>query len=157
MKRIQLVAHQSDEADILKALQAIDAVEIIASEAASADSPALAAAQERVQKLSAALSAMKPYASKKGLLSARPEQSLGTLKHALPQALSAGESVEADARELMRIKSDIEKNESITESLLPWLDFPADMQRFSQSRSVRYFAGRSSPAVGRRPNPSPPF
>lgn len=51
MKRLTLVAHKSDESDILKALQRLDAVEVIPGEEASATS-VLDVAEERVQRLS---------------------------------------------------------------------------------------------------------
>jgi hypothetical protein len=74
MKRITLVAHKADEADILKALQATDAVEIIENTDLLDDGAAeLAKAQERVHTLSAALTAMKPFAPKKDFFKRQAE------------------------------------------------------------------------------------
>lgn len=146
MKRITLIAHKEDEAAVLRALQAIDAVEIIDSADGRADAGELTKAQERVQKLSAALSVMKPYTPKKGLLSAAPEQSLQSIQQELPDALAAGALIEDDAHELSRIQAEIEKNESVIEALRPWLSFPADMQRFNSAKSVAYLPGILSEA-----------
>lgn len=142
MKRITLVAHKADEADILKALQATDAVEIIENTDLLDDGAAeLAKAQERVHTLSAALTAMKPFAPKKDFLSAKPKQSLETLRKELPDALVAAQRLEDDARELARVNSEIEQNELLMESLRPWQSFPADMQRFNSAKSIQYFPG----------------
>ncbi len=146
MKRITLIAHKTDEAEILKALQAIDAVEVLDSSDGRAATEAFAGAQEKVQKLDSALSLMKPYAAKKSMLSPAPEQSLQTLNSELPQALSAGDAIETDARALSRIHSEIEKNDALLETLRPWLSFPADMQRFNSARSIQYFPGILSEA-----------
>ena len=142
MKRITLVAHKADEADILKALQATDAVEVIENTDLRDDGAAeLTRAQERVHTLSAALTAMKPFAPKKGFLSAKPEQSLETLREALPEALVAAQRLDEEAHELARVNSEIEQNEQLMESLRPWRNFPADMQRFNSARSIQYFPG----------------
>lgn len=141
MKRITLVAHKSDEADILKALQATEAVEVLDNTDQHDDVAALTQAQEKVQVLSAALTAMKPFAAKKGFLSAKPEQSLDTLREELPGALEAAQHFEAEARELARMHSEIEQNDMLIESLRPWRTFPADMQRFNHARSIQYFPG----------------
>lgn len=142
MKRITLVAHKADEADILKALQATDAVEVIENTDLRDDGTAeLTRAQERVHTLSAALTAMKPFAPKKGFLSAKPEQSLETLREALPEALVAAQRLDEEAHELARVNSEIEQNEQLMESLRPWRNFPADMQRFNSARSIQYFPG----------------
>lgn len=37
--------------------------------------------------------------------------------------------------------SEMEKNASAIESLLPWIDFPADMQDYRKSKAIRYFPG----------------
>lgn len=141
MKRITLVAHKADEAAILKALQATDAVEVIENTDLRDDATELAKAQERVHVLSSALTAMRPFAQKKGFLSAKPEQSLETLREELPSALTTAQRFEAEARELARIQSEIEQNEALMESLRPWQSFPADMQRFNSARSIQYFPG----------------
>ena len=70
MKRLTLVAHKADEAEILKALQRLSAVEVIPEEeAAQTAAPALDEAEQRVQRLTGALNAIKPYAAKRSMLS----------------------------------------------------------------------------------------
>ena len=140
MKRLTLVAHKSDESDILKALQRLDAVEVIPGEEASATS-VLDVAEERVQRLSGALAVLRPYAAKKGMLTPRPETTVGAILQDLPEALSCGDEVESLQREMQRIKAEIDKNNGLIEMLQPWQNFPADMQAFRSAKTVRYFLG----------------
>lgn len=140
MKRLTLVAHKSDESDILKALQRLDAVEVIPGEEASATS-VLDVAEERVQRLSGALAVLRPYAAKKGMLTPRPETTVGAILQDLPEALSCGDEVESLQREMQRIKAEMDKNNGLIEMLQAWQNFPADMQAFRNAKSVRYFLG----------------
>ena len=140
MKRLTLVAHKSDESDILKALQRLDAVEVIPGEEASATS-VLDVAEERVQRLSGALAVLRPYAAKKGILTPRPETTVGAILQDLPEALSCGDEVESLQREMQRIKAEMDKNNGLIEMLQAWQNFPADMQAFRNAKSVRYFLG----------------
>ena len=140
MKRLTLVAHKSDESDILKALQRLGAVEVIPGEEASATS-VLDVAEERVQRLSGALAVLRPYAAKKGMLTPRPETTVGAILQDLPEALSCGDEVESLQREMQRIKAEMDKNNGLIEMLQAWQNFPADMQAFRNAKSVRYFLG----------------
>jgi V/A-type H+-transporting ATPase subunit I len=59
----------------------------------------------------------------------------------LPEAVSYSEQISSISRELASTKSEIDKNESTMDMLRPWEQFPADMQTFSNVRSVKYFTG----------------
>ena len=87
MKRITLIAHKSDEAAILQALQGTGAVEVIAGDEPRAENTGLFDAEERVQKLSSALALMRPYAKKRGMLSPDPEGTLAQIQATVSGAL----------------------------------------------------------------------
>ncbi len=141
MKRVTLVAHQHDEANILKALQATQSVQIVEANAEAPDETALAKAEEQVQKLSGALVTLRPFGPKRGLLTAQPEESVGTIAAKLPEALALSEKLESTARDLASVKSEMEQNETAVASLRPWEHFPADMRTYQSAKSVRYFTG----------------
>ncbi len=141
MKRMTLVAHKADEADILQAIQATQSVEVLESGEESAEQSALEKAEEKVQKLNDALKTLRPYGEKQGLLTAMPEASIADIAQQLPKALTFSDRLEGIARELASTRSEIEKNQTIIESLRPWERFPADMQTFQNVRGVKYFTG----------------
>ena len=141
MKRLTLVAHKADERAIIEALQPLQAVEVLKDENASFGADQLDAAESRVQQLSEALAILKPYGEKKGMLTPKPEASLDAIRSELPEALRHSEELEQCQRELARIRSEAEKNAAVIESLRPWESFPADMQAYKRSRTVRFFPG----------------
>ncbi len=141
MKRMTLVAHKADEAAILKTLQAIRSVEIIAEDGESAENTSLERAEARLQKLGDALVAIRPFSQKKSMLSAAPEAKVGQLSDTLPEALALSERLNAIGRDLASTKAEIEKNETLIESLRPWEAFPADMMAYQTSKRVKYFTG----------------
>ena len=140
MKRMTLVAHKADEADILSALQVTRAVEVISSGQDSGSST-LERAQSRVQQLGDALKAIHPYAQKKSFFSAPSEARAEELASLLPEAVSLSERLSSLNRELSSVKSEIDKNETLITALRPWEAFPADMQKYQQSKHVKYFTG----------------
>ncbi len=141
MKRITLVAHKADEANILSALQATNAVEVIPCEGESSSGVMLERASSRLQTLSDALKTIRPFAQKKSIFAAAPEVCASDIVQSLPEALSLSEHLGVLSRELSATKSEIEKNEAFIESLRPWQSFPADMQSYSVSKHVKYFTG----------------
>jgi len=141
MKRITLVAHKADEAAILKALQATQSVEIFKKGDTGANISALERAEARVQKLKDALITLHPFSEKRGFFASAPEMRADEIAQLLPEAVSCSEQIASISRELASTKSEIDKNESTMESLRPWEQFPADMQTFSNVRSVKYFTG----------------
>ncbi len=141
MKRITLVAHKTDEAAILKALQSAQAVEVLKSGEAAVAFNALEQAELRVQKLKDALTTLRPFGQKRGLLSTPPEMRAQDISLLLPEAVSYSERLAAISRELAATKSEIDKNESTIDALRPWEHFPADMQQFTHAKNVKYFTG----------------
>jgi len=141
MKRLTLVAHKLDEQAILAALQPLEAIEVIPAEDVSEEPLQLAAADDRVQSLAEALVLLKPYGEKRSFLSAKPEASLDEITAVLPSALQHCEEVDAFQRELSAIRSDMEKNNTVIETLLPWEKFPTSMENCRNSEYVRYFSG----------------
>ncbi|MEA4870779.1 MAG: V-type ATP synthase subunit I [Christensenella sp.] len=141
MKRITLIAHKGDEADILSALQATRAVEVIPFEGEGAGGALLERATARLQTLSDALKTIRPYAWKRGMFAAAPEVRATEIAQSLPEAIALSEKLSALSRELAATKSEIDKNETMIESLRPWSSFPADMQAYQTSKRVKYFTG----------------
>lgn len=141
MKRMTLVAHQADEAAIIKALQATQAVEVIKSGEAAASLAALEQADARVQKLKDALVTLRPFGEKRGFFSAAPDMRAEEISLMLPEAVSCSDRLSVISRELTATKSEMEKNETTIDALRPWENFPAQMQTFHLARSVKYFTG----------------
>lgn len=141
VKRLSLVAHKADEADILKALQRLNAVEVIPDGEATGPANALDEAEARVQRLSAAMAAVRPFAAKRSMLSPLPGASVGKIVDTLPTAMQYSEEIEALQREISGTRAKIDKNLGMLELLEPWLAFPADMQSYRNAKSVRYFTG----------------
>ena len=139
MKRMTLVAHKDDEAAILNALQAIRAVEVISSGQDNAAQAALERAQARMQQLSDAMKTVKPFALKKGFLTALQEAKAEELFDMLPEATALSERFSTLNRELSTTKSEIDKNESLINTLRPGGEFPADMQTNRPRKRVTYF------------------
>ena len=144
MKRIALVAHKADQEAILRALQATSAVQVIdaaGEEDAAQDDPKLSLKQNNVNKLGGTLKTVRPYVEKKGLLAARPEAALSDITGQIPGAIAFSDTLEGLSRELASVKSELEKNESVMESLRIWKAFPGDMMRFQSAKNVQYFTG----------------
>ena len=141
MKRMTLVAHKNDEAAILNALQAIRAVEVISSGQDNAAQAALEREQARVHALDSALRSIKPFSTKKAFLAALQEAKAEELFDMLPEATALSEKLSLLNRELSATKSEIDKNETLINTLRPWSAFPADMQTYSASKHVKYFTG----------------
>lgn len=141
MKRMTLVAHRADEAAILQALQATQAVEVLKSGEAPARIAALEKAEARVQKLKDALLTLRPFGEKRGFFSSAPEMRAEEISLLLPEAVSCSDRLSAIAHELAATKSEIEKNEATIDMLRPWEHFPADMQSFCRGNRVKYFTG----------------
>ena len=141
MKRITLVAHKADEVNILSALQATHAVELIPCEGEAASGALLERASSHLQTLSDALKTIRPFAEKKSMFAAAPEARVSEIAQTLPEAILLSEQLSALSRELSVTKSEIEKNETVIESLRPWQSFPADMRTYSVSKHVKYFTG----------------
>ena len=141
MKRMTLVAHKADEADILSALQVTRAVEVISSGQEGGAFAALERAQARVQQLGDALKAIHPYAQKKSFFAAPTEARAEELASFLPEAVSLSERLSLLNRELSATKSEIDKNDTLIATLRPWGAFPADIQTYQLSKHVKYFTG----------------
>lgn len=141
MKRMTLVAHKADEADILRALQTTHAVEVISSGQDYSAQAALERAQSRLQQLGDALKTLKPYAQKKSFFASPAEAKAEELFSMLPQAEVLSAELSALSRELSATKSEIDKNEALIATLRPWAAFPADMQTYQVSKHVKYFTG----------------
>ena len=142
MKRVTLVAHRADEAEILRALQAISAVQVISSgEDAEAASERLVGADSDVERLRNALATMRPFAPKKGLMDALPETSVAAISATVPEALREADSISEIARELAEAGAVIDKNSALIDALRPWESFPEDMQSYQRSSAAQFFTG----------------
>ena len=111
MKRLTLVAHKSDEQALLNALQPLGAVEVIPDTEETRDQSMLDAAQSEVDRLSDALTILKPYGKKGGLLSAAPEASLQEIKGKIPEALQLSSELEILQKDLQAMKKSLDVNE----------------------------------------------
>ena len=110
MKRLSLMALQSDEEKLLEALQRIGSVEILNISETDLVSDKLDAAQDRIQRLNDSIEAVKPYAEKKSFLSPQKrEASLGGIREDSVKAESVAEQIETLLRKKSSLNSEREK------------------------------------------------
>lgn len=141
MKRLTLIAHKDDEQAILEALQGISAVQIIEAGQGAPEGEALDALEQNVQLTGDALSALRRFLPKRGLLTPAPEASAGEIADALDTGVAHSREVERLTHAIARTRSNIEKNRALIASLLPWRAFPADMKTYQAAKAIRYFTG----------------
>ena len=98
-------------------------------------------AEARLRQLGDALSTIRPYSEKKGLLSTAPEARVTQLAESLPEAVALSDKLSTLSHDLAATKSEIDKNEALIASLRPWEAFPADMMSYQNSKKVKYFTG----------------
>ena len=142
MKRLTLVAHKGDEDSILRAIQSTGAVQIIESGDLEHDyEEGLNSSQQTVDTLNESLKILKPYMEKGSLLAQTPEKKLVEIAEEIKPALTLSEELQGITSDLSKIRSEIEKNRMMIDSLQPWEGFPEDMSTFQDSKYVKYFPG----------------
>ena len=141
MKRLTLVALKDDEARIMKALQAICAVQVIQKEEPVADEAGLAQAEGSVQRLNNALSLLKPYAEKRSLLQPKPESTAQKLKEDLPEAMTLCEQLEETDRARTAVRSQIEKCNGTIALLTPWAKLDTSISQLKPTLHTELFTG----------------
>lgn len=141
MKRLTLIAHKDDEQAILGALQGISAVQIIDSGEGTPEGGTLDELEQNVQLTGDALSALRRFSPKRGLLTPAPEASAGEIADALDTGVAQSREVERLTHAIARARSSIEKNRALIASLLPWRAFPADIRTYQVAKAIRYFTG----------------
>ncbi len=142
MKRLTLVALKSEEEQIIHALQAIAAVEIISREDnARSGLPAFVQAEERVQSLNNALNLAKPYVKKKPMLAAKPEATIEDLQEEVAPALQLSEELEKLSAQLMSVRTSLDKDHMLIETLEPWIGLNARMCDVKPTENVCFYTG----------------
>jgi len=139
MKKLTLAALEADKEELLKALQAIGAVQLIPREEAAAGA-ALAALEGRVQRLDSAQALLKPYAAK-AKMGPKPERTSAQLAEGIAPALELCAEVEAVERQLSAARGEREKKLALAEALLPWEGLEAGIEEIRSTESIRYLAG----------------
>ena len=147
MKHLRLIAMMDDRGELLKLLQSMGCVEIVAPELsaeeevpgdlAPARSGELFAAQEEYSGAQRALSVLKRYApDKKGLLTPRPQVAQSELfdEGMTGTARAAAEEINAMERQLAAIQSEEGKLVQQIAALTPWqqLDLPLETESTQQ-------------------------
>ncbi|MDO4565416.1 MAG: V-type ATP synthase subunit I [Clostridia bacterium] len=141
MKRLRLIAHKQDEADILKSLQEAEAVQVIRLlEEAKADEE-LDRLEQRGAQLTDSLDAVKPYAKKAGFFTPKREEKLEQIQSKVDEGLKLSRDLEVLIRRRNTLRAEIDKNNSTIAALRPFERFPYEMQSVEQSKHVRCFLG----------------
>lgn len=142
MKRIALIAHKADQEAILAALQDTSAVQLVEPDSeGDYEDQRLSLAQSNVNKLGATLKTVRPYVEKKGFFTPTPEAALSEITGEIPEAIRFSDRIENLVRELSSVKSELEKNAAVIDSLRVWESFPDDMARYQSAKHVQYFCG----------------
>ena len=140
MKRLTLVALKADEEAILRALQRAGTVEVISradvTDEKAVDEHLLA----EVQRLESAAQLLKRYGEKPPM-GPKPEMSAEELFASVPEAAELLERTEALDKALAAVRAEIDRNESMIETLLPWRQLDAPIEMIHATRNVRYAVG----------------
>ncbi|MDO5111321.1 MAG: V-type ATP synthase subunit I [Clostridia bacterium] len=140
MKRLTLIAMQSDKAAILEALQAAGAVQIISAAEPTGEEADLAKLENRVQRLSSAQLLLKPLAPK-AKMGPKPEKKLEELRAGMPAALQFCEEVEGIDHDLAAVRNDMDKRQALSESLLPWSELDTRIENIKSTNTTKYLTG----------------
>ena len=140
MKRLTLVALKADEEAILRALQRAGTVEVISradvTDEKAVDEHLLA----EVQRLESAAQLLKRYGEKPPM-GPKPEMSAEELFASVPEAAELLERTEELDKALAAVRAEIDRNESMIETLLPWRQLDAPIEMIHVTRNVRYAVG----------------
>ena len=140
MKRLTLVALKADEEAILRALQRAGTVEVISradvTDEKAVDEHLLA----EVQRLESAAQLLKRYGEKPPM-GPKPEMSAEELFASVPEAAELLERTEELDKALAAVRAEIDRNESMIETLLPWRQLDAPIEMIHATRNVRYAVG----------------
>jgi V/A-type H+-transporting ATPase subunit I len=139
MKRLTLVALKQDEADILKALQKHNAVQII-STGEAAGSEELEALRREVERIGAARHAIKSYYKKPMLAPAlvcdEAELAEGRVSGG---ALCA--KIEGLQGELNAKRAEADRHNATADSLVPFASLATPIEEIKPTKNIRYIAG----------------
>lgn len=141
MKRLTLVALKSEEERIIQALQVLSVVQIIETEQARPSEPSLAEAEGAVLRLNNALSILKPYAKKPGMLTSKPETTIEHIQSGMNDALAYSREIETADRKKAALHSQIDKCQNQITVLLPWASLTTKLHAVRASASTALFAG----------------
>ena len=150
MKRLTLVGIRQEEADILRALQKVGAVELIsvtADDDGGEGARKLDEAAERISRFSESLSAIRPYAKKPGFLTPVREEKLEKMQQDVGDAEAASEHIRAILEEKKQIEARLEKGRSTYAALIPWADMDQEMSSIVSTKFTHYFTGLVDPAA----------
>lgn len=143
MKRLMLVAHKQDEAEILKALQKIEAVQVLSLSDEDKPTGTLDKAYQRGAMLNDSLDAVKPYVKKAGIamLTPKREEALEQILGKVDQGVELSQKLEELLHQKNAYKAEQEKNFTVADSLRPFIDFPYPMEKVVSQKHVRYYLG----------------
>lgn len=140
MKRLMLVALKADEEAILQALQRTGTVEVISQADVSDEKTGDEQLFSQVQRFESAAQLLKRYGEKPPM-GPKPEMSAEELFASMPESVALMERTEELDKTLAAARSEIEKKETLIETLLPWERLDARIEDIHATRSVRYAVG----------------
>lgn len=141
MKRLSLIAMKNDEDKILKALQELEAVEIISNKDCDFSDESFKYASERKRRLQEAYKAMQPFSKKPGILEPTPEATREELNSSMDRAMELCAQAERLNGRLLVLQSDAQKLTSSISALLPWEKLSTPIPEICSTRTVRFFTG----------------
>lgn len=142
MKRLTLVALQSEEERLLEALQKVGSVEVIDVTEGDAPSAKLDKAEDRMQRLNDSIDAVKPYAKKKSFFTPQKrEESLSSIRADADKAAAVTDKVEALLHEKTSLLAERDKLTAQKADLVPWSALTAPMSSIHSTKRVSYFVG----------------
>ena len=142
MKRLSLVAMKADEDRLIESLQRIGTVEILDISEDSAGGEKLDAVQDRMQRLSDSMEAIKPFAPKKSFFTPQKrEAELSAIKADVDRAEAVTDAVENLLHQRATLVAEREKKLQLRLDLLPWETLSVPMSSIQNTKRVCYFIG----------------
>ena len=145
MKRLTLIAPRDDEDSIMRALQDIGAVQIIATTEKRMGESALKDAGELRKRLGDAYDILKPYGKKKGMLTPTMFATLGEVNEALSESAPIVEEADAYKAELTSVQNSMDKLIAKKNALLPWAGLTTPVEELGSTKNVRILFGFIKP------------
>ena len=145
MKKITLISLKSLENELLKAIQELGAVEVIAptedNESYSLNSELFSELEGELKRLDNAVESIKPFAKKPGLLTPDPELEKTEIENSKQQAVSVCLDTETINSKIRYIKSEKQKREQQYELLSDWRGLDTEFEKLKNTKHTKILCG----------------
>lgn len=147
MRKLTLVSLNSLENEIMKAIQELGVVEVIApdeeNEAKILNGELFSQMDAELKRLDTVAGYLKPYTKKPGLLEADPVVDKKALEAAKLCSYELCDRLESINDEITRLKSEITKKKQLISQLSDWLSLDTPLEKLKNTKHTRIICGYS--------------